>query len=211
MLPLLKTGKSRTFCCCQLTHASRDRKQTLKQNYERLGLSSRLEAASGGVEKRGKENEQPKTVDTLATPSSRKTGRLAPEEVQVERDPETGRILRVVSSKSQLEPTENPLSDPLNDLMDVEPASRNAVSSDIIAALEQEAEEEGERLAKKRPRQQSQREEEWIQRLVEKHGDNIRAMVRDRQLNPMQQTEGDIGRRIKKWKKQQAVGRSKLR
>jgi nucleolar protein 16 len=36
--------------------------------------------------------------------------------------------------------------------------------------------------------------------LVAKHGDNLRAMARDKKLNPMQQTEADLGRRIKKWR-----------
>ena len=125
-----------------------------------------------------------------------------PGEVQVEKDPETGRILRVIRPDEEQEPIHNPLNDPLNEIMDVEAPTHGEETTNIISELEKEAEEEGERLAKKRPRQQSQREEEWIVRLVEKHGDNVRAMVRDRRLNPMQQTEGDIGKRIKKWKRQ---------
>ena len=144
-------------------------------------------------------------MDSLSIPPSRKTGKLTPEEVRVQKDPETGRIVRVLRPDSEQQPVYNPLNDPLNEL-DVEPVSHTRASTNIIAELEREADEEGERLAKKRPRQQSQREEEWIESLVEKHGDNIRGMVRDRKLNPMQQTEGDIGRRIKKWKKQQEAG-----
>ena len=49
-------------------------------------------------------------------------------------------------------------------------------------------------------RQQSEFEKQWIERLVERHGDDIAAMRRDRKLNPRQQTEGDIGRRVKIWK-----------
>ena len=79
-----------------LTDCVRDRKLTLSQNYQRLGLSSRLGGRSGGVEKTGKENESTKTVDSLAIPAARKTGKLLPEEVRVERDPETGNILRVI-------------------------------------------------------------------------------------------------------------------
>lgn len=79
-------------------------------------------------------------------------------------------------------------------------AAPSQPQNDIVAQLEAQAAKEEEILSKKRPRQQSQREEEWITKLVEKHGDDIKAMVRDRKLNPMQQTEGDIGRRLKKWK-----------
>ena len=182
---------------------SRDRNLTLTQNYKRLGLSSRLEAASGGVEKRGKENQQPATADSLAIPTARNTGKLAAEEIQVEKDPKTGRILRVIRPTQDSEPDDNPLNDPLNEIMDVDTQTPISGTTNIISQLEKEAEEEEERLARKRPRQQSQREEEWIARLVEKHGDDVKAMTRDRKLNPMQQTEGDIGRRVKKWKRRQ--------
>lgn len=74
-------------------------------------------------------------------------------------------------------------------------------SNGIVAELEARVAQEEELLIKKhRPRQQSQREEAWIAALVDKYGDDIPAMVKDRKLNPMQQTAGDIGRRIKKWR-----------
>jgi len=96
---------------------------------------------------------------------------------------------------------DNPLNDPLNHILDSEnDVPRVKSENDVVAQLEAQAAAEEEELATKRPRQQSQREEEWIGKLVEKHGDNIRAMVRDRKLNPMQQTEGDINRRLRKWK-----------
>ena len=49
-------------------------------------------------------------------------------------------------------------------------------------------------------RHQSAREKEWIERLVEKHGDDYRRMVWDKKLNPFQQTEADIKKRVLKWK-----------
>ena len=54
-----------------------------------------------------------------------------------------------------------------------------------------------------RPREQSSREREWIASLVEKYGEDYAAMVRDRKLNPYQQTEGDIRRRAGKWKERE--------
>ncbi|KAI5299087.1 Nucleolar protein 16, partial [Ascosphaera pollenicola] len=66
--------------------------------------------------------------------------------------------------------------------------------------LEAQAAMEEEALKHRKPRHMSQREAEWIEKLVAKHGDNVMAMVRDKRLNPMQQTEGDIKRRLRKWK-----------
>ncbi|KAL8869824.1 MAG: hypothetical protein Q9174_003981 [Haloplaca sp. 1 TL-2023] len=59
---------------------------------------------------------------------------------------------------------------------------------------------QAENAAPKRKRKQSQREEEWVQRLVEKWGEDLGGMARDRKLNPMQQSEGDIGRRVRAWR-----------
>lgn len=69
-------------------------------------------------------------------------------------------------------------------------------SHGIVRELEEQAKMEAE----KKPRKQSQREQEWIQRLVQAHGDNFVKMSRDRKLNPMQQTAADIGRRVAKWR-----------
>ena len=93
------------------------------------------------------------------------------------------------------------MNDPLNDLADDEndgftAAKPSTASAGIVKLLEEEASRE----AKKKPRQQSKREEEWIQRLVETYGDDYGKMVRDRRLNPVQQSEGDLRRRIRKWK-----------
>lgn len=68
----------------------------------------------------------------------------------------------------------------------------------IIQALEAQAAMEPE----KKPRKQSEREREWIAKLVAKYGEDTRGMSRDRKLNPMQQTEADIARRVKKWRGQ---------
>ncbi len=172
----------------------------MSQNYKRLGLSSKLNAASGGTEKKANKDTDSTTQkrDSLAI-GQLQAANLAAQEIQVEKDPETGRIIRVIRP-GNTEENDNPLNDPLNDVMDVEPETSTSKSAnDIVAQLEAQAAEEEESLANKRPRQQSQREEEWITRLIQQHNNDIKAMVRDRKLNPMQQTEGDISRRVRKW------------
>ena len=180
----------------------RDRKLTTSQNYKRLGLSSKLNNASGGTEKKADRDTRsvPQKKDSLAIAGS-KANVLGSSEVRVEKDPETGRITRVIRPDADDE-MDNPLNDPLDDIMDYETEeTATKPDSNVVAQLEAQAAAEAERLATtRRPRQQSQREDEWIATLIEKHGDNIKAMVRDKKLNPMQQTEGDIGRRVRKWK-----------
>lgn len=111
----------------------------------------------------------------------------------------------------QKEETANPLNDPLNELDDDEADEWDGFAmvpehgeeeqvNPVIRELE-EAAKNGERKA---PRKQSQREEEWLERLVARYGDDYGRMARDRKLNPMQQTEADIKKRVKKWQSSQA-------
>ena len=135
-------------------------------------------------------------------------------ETRVERDPETGKILRVIrENDDEIEVAgrkrrrANPLNDPLNDLSDNENEIQTQVAprTAIVQQLERQADLEGVATKAKKPRHQSKREEEWILRLTEKYGDDFVAMARDRKLNPMQQSVGDLRRRINKWKKTQAL------
>lgn len=144
---------------------------------------------------------------------------LDAEEVRVERDPETGKILRVIADRDDSGDADeievagrkvkrsNPLSDPINDIENGVSSLRRkqnnkppSASSEFVRQLELRALQEEEAVKKRRPRQQSKREEEWVEKLVARHGDNIMAMVRDKNLNPMQQTEGDIRKRVRIWK-----------
>ncbi|OJJ42871.1 hypothetical protein ASPZODRAFT_104626 [Penicilliopsis zonata CBS 506.65] len=195
-----------------------DRNQTLTQNYRRLGLVHRLNAPTGGVEKRAKDDGSTEEVtDSLHITGSIKTStKLSLGETRVERDPETGKILRVIRDDDKDEEIEiagrklrrtNPLNDPLNDLSDNEdamPSRSSAADSAIVRKLELQAARESAAVQKKKPRHQSQRENEWISRLVDKYGEDYRAMSRDRKMNPMQQTEGDLRRRVRKWKQANA-------
>ncbi|PYI20666.1 hypothetical protein BO99DRAFT_381870 [Aspergillus violaceofuscus CBS 115571] len=220
---LLKNGRKKINVLGNAIIAENwNRDLTLTQNYRNLGLVHRLNAPTGGSEKRptkeggvARDREDSLHIKSSATAVAQKN---AASEIRVERDPATGKILRVIRPEDDDEievagrkhKRHNPLNDPLNDLSADEEkeagAPRSATQtqqadSEIVRQLELQADLESRKVAAKKPRHQSKREEEWILRLVEKHGDNYAAMARDRRLNPMQQTAGDLKRRITKWEK----------
>ncbi|PFH56291.1 hypothetical protein XA68_16762 [Ophiocordyceps unilateralis] len=159
-----------------------DKKQTLAQNYRRLGLVARLKAPTGGTEKK----EKTSTDDALA---------IAPleqavvSEAKVQRDAD-GKIVRVLRQSSPLDSDEALDDDDDDDDDDEDDAGASEVVRSLIAMARNPA--------PKKPRHQSDMERQWLQRLVARHGSNTAAMARDRRLNPMQQTASDIARRIGK-------------
>ncbi|EOA90384.1 Nucleolar protein 16 [Exserohilum turcicum] len=199
-----------------------NQKETLSQNYRRLGLTARLNHATGGTEKTiallGLNDEKSSRADTAAgstanalniVSKAKKPETIVTEEVEVERDPETGAILRVTGS---LESKDNPLNDPLNEIeaegeemewngFAMVPQHRDGEPENPVIKQLEEAAMNG---AKKGPRGQSQREQEWVERLVNKYGDGYAKMARDMKLNPMQQTAADIRKRVVKWQKAHA-------
>ncbi|KAA8572321.1 hypothetical protein MFRU_003g04490 [Monilinia fructicola] len=175
--------------------------ETLTQNYRRLGLTSRLNTVTGGIEKKQAGPESRTSTASKLAISNAIPKNLAPTEARVERDPETGKILRVIHDNKKA----NPLNDPLNSDDEGENGESfegfgdeksSRPKNEIVKLLEEQASRAGE----KRERKQSEREKEWVERLVKRWGENYGAMVRDRRLNPMQQTEPDIRRRVQKWK-----------
>ncbi|KAL2145494.1 hypothetical protein VTI28DRAFT_7130 [Corynascus sepedonium] len=189
-----------------------NKKETLSQNYTRFGLVAKLGKTTGGVAPTNKSVLQPTSgADPLAVQSADQ-GLLKVREVKVERD-SSGRITRVLRDA-------NPLHDPLNDLdsdsdSDEERPRRareqeqqkryeewsgfqedknDENKPEVLRALEREA----SRPVEKAVRHQSERELEWLQRLVARHGQDTAAMARDMKLNPMQQTAADIRRRLRK-------------
>lgn len=122
----------------------------------------------------------------------------------MERDPETGKILRIISSRAPAR--ENPLNDPLNRFEKDSDAESEDEAEEwggfeeekerpmVIRELEREANLPRE---KRFVRHQSEREVEWLRSLVERHGDDVERMARDGKLNPMQQTRADIAKRLR--------------
>ena len=195
---------------------TRNQKETLSQNYRRLGLVSKLNHPTGGVEKNSKTIEEaaaglaPEPTPDNLNISTKLPTNIDATEVRVERDPETGAILRVLDERKP-----NPLNDPLNDIEDSDDEGWEgfvnehgvldgaAPAGDGRTEVVRQLEARAANAVKKAPRKQSEREEQWVEALVNKYGDDYLKMERDMKLNPMQQSVGDLKRRVKKWKASQ--------
>jgi len=258
--------------------SSRDHTQTLSQNYTRLGLARKLNAPTGGIERNPVggitnpatnatlQQSRDQSTDSLAiaSSSSRKNASLIPRDVRIERDPETGAILRVLEDSSSESESQGAASNksgskrkkkksrttpwkPLNDPLAAYDSDSNSSSTSSFASFHSStsndnrpintttmrhhapnqhhlpsatslADMQNERSAnpssvvaqlaahakattvKPRRRTVSVREEDWMRRLVERHGEDYGAMVRDKELNVRQQTRGDIERRVRRWR-----------
>lgn len=102
-----------------------------------------------------------------------------------------------------------PLNDPLDSSTTIESKPQPTSVGTIISELEAETTRQESAVSRrKRPQRQSEREQTWLARLMVRHGDNISAMFMDRQLNPMQNTERDIKKRLAVFKKN--GGREKI-
>ncbi|KAI8306670.1 Nucleolar protein 16 [Colletotrichum sp. SAR11_59] len=182
-----------------------NKKETLTQNYRRLGLTARLRNPTGGVEKTLSQVERLKSAKPASSPFDIASMEQAVvDEARVERD-ENGKIVRIHYSKSS---RANPLNDPLNDIeADSDEGEEEEEETEEWGGIDDESrpevirllEKEASRGELKKPRHMSQQEKEWLERLIAKHGDNAEAMARDRKLNPMQQTSADIARRLRRF------------
>ncbi|KAL8644842.1 MAG: hypothetical protein Q9226_007568 [Calogaya cf. arnoldii] len=199
-------SKRRPMKTSSIIAANWDKHLTLSQNYHRLGLASRLNSSSGGTEAKATQTEdvkgeQPRKEDLLDVTASR-PATIELKTTKVLRDAE-GNIVKAIQKAKPA----NPLHDPLNAMEEERDGENtfdasnrpnkdrmNHAGSFPLAGLVEVAN-------RKKPRKQSQREQEWIERLVEKHGQDIRSMNKDPKFNQNQQTEADIRRRIEVWRK----------
>ncbi|PWW78322.1 hypothetical protein C7212DRAFT_296844, partial [Tuber magnatum] len=173
----------------------RDRKQTLSQNYRRLGLVSRLGKATGGVEKVLPASSSAAQQKGRGEGGKERAKKLAPGEARIIRD-EEGRVTQVIYGKSAEEALDSD-SDEAGQEEEFMGCAGGGGEMDIVKKLEAQA-AVGERKNKKNL---CPGEMDWISRLVEKYGEeDYEGMVRDRKMNVYQQTLGDIRRRVAIWR-----------
>jgi nucleolar protein 16 len=209
--------------------ANWDKSQTITQNYNRLGLTSKLNKHTGGYERKADDSEQleaglesrtRKRDDALSIEGAKQKAALnALGEAKIIRDPETGAILEVIETKA---PNRNPLNDPLNELDSSDDeqdaklpgwATRGNQHGNIEDGefegfgnddgktdVVRQLEARASMPAKKYKRKQTENEVAFIEELVKKYGDNVGKMARDIKINYMQRSEGDLKKRIKTWR-----------
>jgi len=158
-----------------------NKNETLSQNYARLGLTTKLNASTWCT---------PTSTRSIASSLAPRKTRLQPGEAKIIHD-EEGNVIRVEHAPT----AEEALDEEWTGLSDEEGDTGERKTS-VVAQLEERA-----RGEVKTVRTQSERERGWIEGLVVKYGRDYKKMARDRRLNPFQQTEGDIRRRIVKWEK----------
>lgn len=168
--------------------ANWDKSLTLQQNYKRLGLRAKLGTRAGGEERE---------VLTFTQIKAKRDGkvRITPADVEQTEDPEkipegeariirndANEVVKVIYGTMQV----------------VESEAEDDDSPDIISQLEAEAEKNSQIKKEALP---SVREGDWLKDLHEKYGDDYDKMKWDKKLNPMQQSAGDLKKRIAKWKR----------
>lgn len=188
--------------------ANWDYSLTLAQNYKKLGLRAKLQTPAGGQEvdlsKVRKKKPIAKHIDELdddqendeesdveadhaeVNSDGEFVAEKIPEgEARIQRD-ENGDVIKVVYGTKKITGGEE---------------NHSGETTDVVRALETYA----SRPIAKVERSQSTREDEWLANLYKKHGDDYRRMFFDRKLNIYQQSEGDLKRRIRKWKKRHGI------
>lgn len=164
-----------------IIEANWDPKLTLAQNYKKLGLTAKLAKPAGGVEKeikvRDGDEDEDDEEEKQKQNRPRKLGR------------DEGRIIRHEDGSVTVEYGGDDDSED-----DEEWLGLDEDKTEVVKQLE-----ELSKRAVVTERSQSERETEWIEALVAKHGDDYEAMFWDKKLNIYQQSVGDLKRRIKKW------------
>lgn len=199
--------------------ANWDYSLTMKQNYKNLGLRAKLQTPSGGqevdyskvaekvpvksvVDEEGSDeddelNEDNEDEEQNNEPEAKNgdeefdENKIPEGEARIQRD-EDGNVIKVVYGKLK----KFDIDEDVETLKKQAAEEEEETKTDVVRELE---------LYASRPevtdaRIQSEREEEWLERLYKKHGNNYQKMFFDKKLNIYQQSVGDIKRRLNIWK-----------
>lgn len=172
-----------------------DKNLTLKQNYEKLGLTSRLSKYNGGQES------SVKTISEYRKEQEEnEAAHVAPEDVAVEtdplkipegearliRDPETNEVVQVIYGTMKIKKEEG------------KPKTESGIVEELIEYEEQHAK-------KKKPLTPKEEEADMLEALYEKYDDDYEKMKWDKKLNPLFLSVGQLKKKIAVWKKANGV------
>ncbi|KAI7876810.1 ribosome biogenesis protein Nop16 [Mucor mucedo] len=171
--------------------ANWNKKLTLRQNYEKLGLLTSLNGQTGGKEKNRPDEKiestegdnEPKELKELTEADIEEIKKtLGPGEGMIQRDDE-GNIVRVIYGEERSH----------NDILDAEVAPVEA-KTDVVRALEEQAAN-----GIQHEKYHSEFELDWIQKLLKKHGEDYKAMFWDKDLNVYQLTAAQLKKKCSKY------------
>ncbi|KAI8143906.1 ribosome biogenesis protein Nop16 [Fennellomyces sp. T-0311] len=172
--------------------ANWDKRQTLAQNYKRLGLQTSLNGKAGGVEKlypdpkpeRMEEDEQ-EEKELTEEDIKRLERTLKPGEGLIQRDDE-GNVIRVIVGRERTH----------DEILDEEPEPVEA-KTDVVRQLEEQA-----KNVHKNIKYQSMYQQHWVAKLINKHGDDYKAMFWDKDLNQNQLTANQLKKKCAQFLKE---------
>lgn len=140
------------------------------------------------------------SISASATePKKKKHPKLGPNEARIERDAD-GNVVRIVYGSAVGDGSNSSSETDDEEEEEFEGFGEdNSGDTSVVKQLEEMA----RNVIPSAPRVQSDREQDWIADLVNKHGDDYEAMKWDKKLNVFQQSAGDLKKRVVKWKKNQ--------
>jgi nucleolar protein 16 len=160
----------------------------LFSSYEKLGLLTSLNGQTGGKEKNMPDQKmevtesEPKELKELTDADIEEIKKsLGPGEGLIQRDDE-GNVVRIIVGEAKTH----------DEILDAEVAPVEA-KTDVVRALEAQAANAHVNI-----KFQSEYELDWIQKLINKHGDNYKAMFWDKELNVYQQTASQLKKKCEK-------------